>query len=77
MRETRGAGRRSRGAHPRTTATGRSLRYEIQTDAGEWETVPGGGAAREITFTNLNYNQRYIYNLRAVNEVGPERRDVD
>ena len=47
------------------------LRYEIQTDAGEWETVPGGGAAREITFTNLNYNQRYIYNLRAVNEVGP------
>ena len=47
------------------------LRYEIQTDAGAWETVPGGGAAREITFTNLNYNQRYIYNLRAVNEVGP------
>ena len=47
------------------------LRYEIQTDAGAWETVPGGGAAREITFRNLNYNQRYIYNLRAVNEVGP------
>ena len=47
------------------------LRYEIRTDAGAWETVPGGGDAREIAFADLNYNQLYIYGLRAVNEVGP------
>ena len=47
------------------------LRYEIRTDAGAWETVPGGADVREITLTGLEYNQLYIYGLRAVNKVGP------